>query len=73
VRTLTMLATYATGLVLVPGLVVALYGAQVRGLPGQGHVAGLAYLALACALTALVTIAAFARAAQLRPTRPRRG
>ena len=66
VRALTGLATYATGLVLVPGLVVGIYGANVLGLPGEGAKSGLWYLLLLCLIAAVVTISLFAKARRKR-------
>jgi hypothetical protein len=65
-QSLAALATYATGLVLVPGLVVGLYGADVLGVPGKGHTVGLWYLLGISILAALITIGIFERARRSR-------
>lgn len=59
---LTGLGTYVTGVVLVPSLVAAFYGANVVGLPGQGKEIGLIYLLVASIVAALITVWLFARA-----------
>ena len=49
-------AGVVTAFVLVPGLVVGIYGANVEGLPGQNNVTGLLYLGAAVFLSGLITI-----------------
>jgi CorA-like Mg2+ transporter protein len=66
VRALTSLATFATGIVLGPGLLMGLYGADVLGLPGQGKKSGLVFLIVASILAAVVTSALFARVRRLK-------
>lgn len=50
-------AGLVAGLVLIPGLVLSLYGAAVAGLPGQGEDSGLAYAGAYSAIGAGATIA----------------
>jgi hypothetical protein len=50
-------AGLVTGLVLIPGLVLGLYGAAVAGLPGQGARSGLAYAGAYSLIGAATTIA----------------
>jgi Mg2+ and Co2+ transporter CorA len=59
IQKLTILGTLATGLVLVPGLIAAIYGAQVKGLPGQDKVDGLKILLISSGVAAIVTMLVF--------------
>lgn len=59
INRLTILATLATGIVLVPGLIAAFYGAQIEGLPGQGRVHGRDVLLISSGIAALLTITIF--------------
>ena len=57
-RRLQGVASVFAAFVLLPGLIATLYGADVRGLPGQGNKHGLVVLAIASALGALITLIA---------------
>jgi hypothetical protein len=61
-------AGVVTALVLIPSLVVELYGATVDGLPGQSETLGLAFVGIYSALGATGTIVAlhFARTRRWR-------
>jgi hypothetical protein len=57
-RRLQRIASVIAALILWPGFIATLYGANVRGLPGQGSTHGLLVIGLTSVVGALITLIA---------------
>jgi hypothetical protein len=69
-RRLQRVASVLAALVLAPGLVATLYGADVMGLPGQGTNHGLIWVGIASAVGALIILLVLLLALRTRDTEP---